>query len=103
MPEAIILSGADADLQRAFARFEDRRAGLGDRFLAAVERVRDPLRAFPESAPVRLPPLRRALISGFTFGLYFAIERRGLVVHAVLDLRQSPEWIERVLRERLGE
>ena len=103
MPEAVILSGAHADLQRAFERLEDRRAGLGDHFLRAIESALDQLRAFPESAPVRLPPLRRGLIAGFTFGLYFAIEDRGVIVHAVLDLRQSPEWIERLLRERLGE
>ena len=36
---------------------------------------------------------RRGLISRFPFGIYYTIERKRIVVFAVLDLRQNPENI----------
>ena len=43
--------------------------------------------------PKMYKDFRRGLISRFPFGIYYTIERKRIVVFAVLDLRQNPENI----------
>ena len=58
------------------------------------------LRAFPAIAPVCHEPYRRLLVHGFPFGIFYTVEGRRIIVSAVMDLRQDPEVIRQVLRNR---
>lgn len=96
----VILAGAEADIQRIYNKLTDRRDGAGDEFMDRLTGVFRLLQSFPELGPVRTLGLRRILVPGHVFGAYYQVEDRGVMVHAVLDLRQNSEWIERTLKER---
>lgn len=97
----IILAGAESDIQRIYSRLTDFRDGAGDEFMDRLGGVFRQLEAFPESYPLRMLGFRRALVPGHVYGAFYQIEPRGIMVHAVADLRQDPSWLERTLRERL--
>lgn len=43
--------------------------------------------------------LRRLLIGDhFRYGLFYTVEARGVIIHALLDLRQDPDLIRRRLK-----
>lgn len=96
----VILAGAESDIQRIYSRLTDFRDGSGDEFMDRLGGVFRQLEAFPESSPLRMLGFRRALVPGHVFGVFYQIETRGIMVHAVADLRQDPLWLERTLRER---
>lgn len=48
----VLLSGADADLQEVFNRFEDYRDGFGLEFMTVVDAYLTRIAAFPEIAPI---------------------------------------------------
>ena len=97
----IILAGAESDIQRIYNRLTDYRDGAGDEFMDRLGGVFRQLEAFPESSSLRMLGFRRALVPGHVYGVFYQIEPRGIMVHAVADLRQDPSWLERTLRERL--
>lgn len=97
----VILAGAEADIQRIYSRLTDSRDGAGDEFMDRMDSVFRLLTTFPELGSVRTLGLRRILVPRHVFGVYYQIEQRGVMIHAVVDLRQNPEWIERTLRDRL--
>lgn len=56
----------------------------------------------PQIAPlVRDSPRlrRRLLIPQNRYGLFYSVENRGIVIHALLDLRQDPRMIRKRLEE----
>jgi toxin ParE1/3/4 len=67
---------ASEELEHAARWYEDRRSGLGQRFLASVDVTLEQVRRFPEAgAPVPgVPPdlaVRRAPIKGFPYHLIY--------------------------------
>ena len=94
----VFLSGADADLQAAFNRFEDYREGFGVEFMHAVEAHLARASTFPLLAPVYLGKVRRQVMRGFPYGVFYEPHPTRILVVAILDLRQDPESI----RRRLG-
>ena len=101
MVPVVILAGAESDIQRIYNRLSQCYDGAGDEFMDCLAGVFRQLEAFPESAPLRILGFRRALVPGHVYGVYYQVELRGIMVHAIADLRQDPSWLERVLRERL--
>lgn len=97
----VILAGAESDIQRIYNRLSDLRDGAGDEFMDRLGSVFTRLEIFPESSPLRLHGLRRALVPGHIFGVFYAIESRGIMIHAIADLRQNPDYLERMLRDRI--
>ncbi len=97
----VILAGAESDIQRIYNQFTRHHDGAGDEFMDRLGGVLRQLEAFPESAPLRMLGFRRALVPGHVYGVYYQIELRGVMIHAVADLRQDPAWVERTLRGRL--
>jgi len=91
------LSGADADLQGAINGFEDYREGFGIEFMAAVDAYLTRLAAFPESAPAYTERVRRQVMRGFPYGIFYQPYPTRILVVAILDLRQDPEAIQRRL------
>ena len=98
MPEVTFLAGADRDAFEIFARIEARDPDAADAFLQRIADSVRQLGGHPESGPVFVAPFRRLVMRGYPFGIFYTAEGERLFVHAVLDLRQSPESI----RRRLG-
>ncbi len=91
MPCEIVWSlGAEIDLQDIYERFEDRTVGSGDAFMELIDSALALLRHFPEMAPIYEPPIRRLLINIRKHGVFYSFEKRGLILHAVADLRDNP-------------
>src|SRR6185503_15045405 len=62
------LSGAGADLQTAFNKFEDYREGFGVEFMTAVDAHLARIAAFPLIAPAYLRTVRRQVMHRFPYG-----------------------------------
>jgi hypothetical protein len=93
-----LLSGADADLQEAFNRFEDYRDGFGVEFMAAVDAYLTRISVYPAIAPIYLEDTRRQVMQKFPYGIFYEAQPTRAVVLAILDLRQDEELILRRLR-----
>jgi toxin ParE2 len=88
-----MLSGADADLQGAFNRFEDYGEGFGAEFMAAVDAYLTRIAIFPESAPAYFESIRRQVMRRFPYGIFYEPHPTRILVLAILDLRQDEEQI----------
>ena len=97
MPEVVLLAGAEADSLDIFMRLESRNPDAADGFLRRLDDCLAQISMHPESAPTFVGKYRRLVMRGFPFGIFFAEEGARVFVHAVLDLRQSPEAIRRRL------
>jgi len=92
------LFGADADLQTAFSRFENYREGFGVEFMTAVDAHLARLATFPLLAPIYHKSIRRQVMLGFPYGIFYEPHPTRVIVIAILDLRCAPELILRRLR-----
>lgn len=94
----VFLSGADADLQAAFNRFENYREGFGVEFMQALDAHLARAAKFPLLAPVYLGKVRCQVMHGFPYGVFYEPHPTRILVVAILDLRQDPENIHRRLQ-----
>lgn len=71
----VVRPEAEADIEEAYAWYESRSLSLGDRFLSAVGEtialVREVPQRFPEKHRVPDFSIRRALVDGFPYGVFF--------------------------------
>src|SRR5262245_14090099 len=93
-----LLSGADADLQEIFNKFEEYREGFGIEFFLAVDAYLARMGAFPEIAPRYIENVRRQVMQDFPYGIFYQVFPTRILVTAILDLRQDPEKIRQRLR-----
>ena len=92
MNEIVILQAAEADWYVHFSRY-------GERFDRAFLKTIGLLMLNSEMGTrTKFPGIRRLLISKTTFGVFYSLTGRRIVLSAILDLRQSPEQIESRLR-----
>jgi hypothetical protein len=90
----------EADLRYARAYYDSWLTGGGVVF---HERFRETVKWIewnPELFPKKYKRFRRAIIRRTYFGLFFAIEPEVTTVIAVLDLRQNPAAIRRIIGGR---
>lgn len=100
MTAAVWTLGAEADVQRLYERFETRDEGTGDRFYEEVLSSVRLLESFPHiGSVVHRGKVRRVLVFNRNYGLFYVSEPRGIILHALLDLRQNPKAIMKRLRE----
>ena len=92
------LSGADAELQEVFNRFEDYRDGFGAEFMMVVDAYLARIAAFPEITPIYLESVRRQVMQRFPYGIFYEPQPTRILVTAILDLRQDEQLILRRLR-----
>ena len=102
MLELVWTRAAESDLQEIVAQLEDAHEDSGQRFLSLVDASLELLRQFPEMAPLFDPPLRRLVLHARRHGLFYTIEPRRIILHAVADLRRDPEALRRRLRKIIG-
>src|SRR5260370_13907994 len=93
MPEIVWKQGAESDLLQIFADLEDYSEGAGERFVQKVDFTLANLRAHPEMAPMFEEPVRRLVIGSTGYGLFFSVEKRGILFHALTPLSKKPETI----------
>lgn len=99
MRELTLRQEARAELLEAIAWYEAERPGLGGRFNAEVERLLARILESPRQFPEIDPGIRRGLVRGFPYGLFFAAQDEvddEILVLAVLHLhRDPPTWKNR--------
>ncbi len=87
---------AEDDLSEAYSWFSGQVQGLGDDFLAEVDRALAIVAEFPEKCALIHKQARRALVRRFPYGVFYVVEPNEVVVLAVLHLARDPElWKER--------
>jgi toxin ParE1/3/4 len=92
---------ASQELNEVVRWYEDRRSGLGSRFLSAVDVTIEQLLRFPQAgAPVpRIPPdltIRRAPVKGFPYHVVYLETEDALHVLAIAhDKRRPAYWLSR--------
>jgi plasmid stabilization system protein ParE len=99
MREVVWTRGAEADLQAAYEQLEAFQEGMGDGFLSLIDAAIELLRQFPEMAPIFQAPFRRLVIKDGVHGLFYTVEDRGIILHALADLRRSPDELRRRFRK----
>jgi plasmid stabilization system protein ParE len=82
---------AEADLEDAARWYEDKRAGLAERFVSDVDRTFARIREWPLQFPTVSGDIRRALLHTFPYAVYFRASDEMVVVLAVLYLRRNPK------------
>jgi plasmid stabilization system protein ParE len=98
MLDVVWTRGAEADLQNAYGEAEEAK-GSGDELLRLVDAAIELLKQFPEMAPFYDRPFRRLLIKDGRHGLFYTIEDRGIILHALADLRRDPEELRKRFRK----
>ena len=89
-------SEALADVESAFAWYEDQRPGLGVEFRIALEAVVERVADGPSAFTEVLPPVRRALLRRFPYSLYFRVLEGESEGRACLHMRRNPDaWLRR--------
>jgi len=92
------LSLARAEMDDAFAWYEDQAVGLGYEFLDALDQAVRLITSFPNSHQLAGKNLRRCLLNRFPYALYYGIDQGGIIVVAVAHLRRNPHyWVGRVM------
>ena len=94
-PEPALTPDAHADVLQAVDYYNGQRANLGYDFLDEFERTTSLIREAPLLSTLVDPPIRRALLHRFPYGVFFVagLQEEPDVIVAVLDLRQDPEMI----------
>ena len=81
---------AERELLGAERWYEDRRAGLGHQFRAALDETLVRVSALPLSFPIVHGDKRRALVPRFPYGLFFSVEGDHVVVVGVVHAHRDP-------------
>jgi plasmid stabilization system protein ParE len=103
MNETLLLSGAEQDMFGHYCRLEEQREGAGSKFDEAIHEYLRLLRQNPFLGP-RYPAvhqLRRRVVLEWDVAIYYSVEGRRNVIHAVLHLRQDAMTIRSILLSRL--
>ena len=92
----IIKPEVERDLRDAMEWYNEQRAGLGDEFLAEVERAFDRICENPGLHSCVHRDIRRALTKRFPYGVFFIVEGDCVAVLAVMHVSRHPgRWRQR--------
>jgi len=94
-----ILPQAEDDLLDGFRFYETQLVGLGDYFLDSLFADIDALMIHAGVHPVVFGKYHRMLASRFPFAVYYTLEEKDVIVHAVLDCRRDPVRAKSRLRK----
>ncbi len=81
---------AEFELNDAITFLEERREGLGSRFLTAVESAVAYIRQHPEASPVVIKDIRRKVLKRFPYSLMFAVRSDQIRILAVANQKRRP-------------
>jgi toxin ParE1/3/4 len=86
---------ARAEFDDAADWYEQRKAGLGTAFVAAVQRILDRISAQPDFYPQVHRDVREALVSGYPYCVYYREEPNQVVVLSVFHTARNPSIWQR--------
>jgi plasmid stabilization system protein ParE len=87
---------ARAEIIQAAAWYNDRGAGLGQRFVLEVDRTIDRIREYPLAWTEIEAGIRRALVHEFSYSIYYTVQDTRIRIHAVTHQRRRPgSWRRR--------
>jgi len=79
------------------AQYYEEQAGLGDEFVAAVEKGVESIQLFPGAYAVVSGPYRRYLLKRFPYGIIYRYDAETILIIAVANLRRRPQyWLGRI-------
>lgn len=90
MMEIVFLREAEDDLFRSYEKW-------GEPLHRRIDHTLQLLRSNPELGVGFVGPFRRKLVVESPFAICYVVEPRRIVVHGIVDQRQSPEAIRRKL------
>jgi plasmid stabilization system protein ParE len=92
----VLADEARADVLEAFAFYEGRQIGLGERFREHVDLAIGKIQRNPERYPVVYRDLRRRLVERFPYTIFYRIYPNAIVIVALMHGRQNPAiWRKR--------
>jgi len=86
----VLRPAAAADVEAAYRWYEQRRAGLGDRFLDAVAATLRAIEAGPAKHAVVHRDARRVLVRRFPYAIFYRVVGERIVVAACMHARRNP-------------
>jgi plasmid stabilization system protein ParE len=94
--DLIVRPEAEAELVEAFNWYEQQVAGLGSRFMPAVDSAINSIHRDPLQYPIIYKTVRRALTRRFPYQVFFAVDNLRIVVIAVFHGMRNPSiWQSR--------
>lgn len=87
---AIFRRAVGRDLAEAYWWYEERRRGLGEQFLAAVDVAFDRIEQYPELFAVRYGQVRMAVVPRFPYAVFYSVETRRVLILTVLHTSDDP-------------
>jgi plasmid stabilization system protein ParE len=92
----VLRRAAERDMAEAARWYEQQRVGLGDEFMDAVKQAQERIRAYPQAYPHVRVRIRRIVVAGFPYGVFYFDEPDRVVITGCFHLRQSPRrWTSR--------
>ena len=94
--ELIIRPEAEADALEAFRWYDEQLPGLGQEFLAEIDRALESIQAYPEANRKLYREYRRSLIRRFPYSIFYVVHAEKIVVFGILHAARDPrEWRKR--------
>ena len=94
-PQPVLSPEAHADVLQAVQHYNEQQPLLGFEFLDEFEHTTELIRETPLLSTLVDPPIRRALLKRFPYGVFFTpgTDDEPDVIVAVIDLRQDPDVV----------
>jgi plasmid stabilization system protein ParE len=86
----VLRQAAREEFDEAADWYEARQPGLGAQFVAAVQVVFDRISAHPQLHAVVRRDIRKAVVSGFPYSVYYREQQTRVVVIAVFHSSRDP-------------
>ena len=91
---------AQRDIQKAKEWYDDRRSGLGDRFLAHVAKTFKAIESSPLAFPEVERDVRRTVVKRFPYSVFYYVDDQLVSVLCVIHNRRDPRiWESRIASE----
>ena len=94
--EIVIRPEAEADALEAFRWYNEQLPGLGQEFLAEIDRALESIQAHPEANRKLFREFRRGLVHRFPYSIFYVIHAERIVVFGILHAARDPRlWRKR--------
>ena len=79
------------EVNEAYNWYEEQQPGIGDDFLACIEETLDRIGKMPESYAFVYRDVRRAIVRGFPYAVYYRVVSSQVIVTAIFHSRRDPK------------